>query len=74
MSRNDPEITWVKMCRTSQFMNWRHEMKKTERQDLWIHCHDLRDGSPRLQGGKSLTGKRKTVGIMSLSEMLYWRV
>lgn len=37
MSRNDPEITWVKMCRTSQFMNWRHE---TESQDLWFHCHD----------------------------------
>ena len=38
MSRNDPEITWVKMCLTSQFMNWRHE---TESQDLWSHCHDL---------------------------------
>ena len=41
MSRNDPEITWVKMCLTSQFMNWRHETHETKSQNLWSHCHDL---------------------------------
>ena len=41
MSRNDPEITWVKMCLTYQFMNWRHETHETKSQNLWSHCHDL---------------------------------
>ena len=37
-----------------QFMNWRHEMKKTERRDLWVRGHDRCSARPARPGAKTV--------------------